>query len=152
LIDAALRAVPNASEIIWQTGSTDTSDLPIKAHVTLTRAELDDALDWCDVVIAHAGVGSAMSALDRGKCPILVPRLRKFNEHVDDHQTQIAAELASRGLVIYGTPETLSRDHLEAAYGRCIVRQPSRHSPVLTLSDGGYSRQRRQILKEVGFS
>ena len=37
-----------------------------------------------DVVISHAGVGSALTALRCGKRPILVPREAARGEHVDD--------------------------------------------------------------------
>ncbi len=38
------------------------------------------------VVITHAGVGSILITLMNGKRPIVVPRLARFGEHVDDHQ------------------------------------------------------------------
>lgn len=51
-------------------------------------------------VIAHAGVGSIMSALGLGLRPIVIARRSELGEHVDDHQLQIATELGARGLVI----------------------------------------------------
>jgi UDP-N-acetylglucosamine transferase subunit ALG13 len=51
-------------------------------------------------VVAHAGTGSALAALEAGKCAILVPRERAHGEHVDDHQVEMARELAGRSLVV----------------------------------------------------
>jgi UDP-N-acetylglucosamine transferase subunit ALG13 len=42
------------------------------------------------LIITHAGVGSIITALWFGKPIIVVPRLKKFNEHINDHQIQIA--------------------------------------------------------------
>jgi UDP-N-acetylglucosamine transferase subunit ALG13 len=42
------------------------------------------------LIIAHAGAGSLITALQFRKPIIVVPRLKKFNEHVNDHQVQIA--------------------------------------------------------------
>jgi UDP-N-acetylglucosamine transferase subunit ALG13 len=51
------------------------------------------------VVVTHAGVGSIMAALSQGKRPIVVPRLSRYREAVDDHQLPFARRLAARGLV-----------------------------------------------------
>jgi len=51
------------------------------------------------VVVTHAGVGSVMLALSNGKRPVVMARLRRFDEHVDDHQLELARRLADAGLV-----------------------------------------------------
>lgn len=38
------------------------------------------------IVITHGGPSSFIMPLQIGKIPIVVPRQRKFNEHVNDHQ------------------------------------------------------------------
>jgi UDP-N-acetylglucosamine transferase subunit ALG13 len=43
-----------------------------------------------NLVITHAGVGSIITALQFKKSVVVVPRLREFNEHTNDHQIQIA--------------------------------------------------------------
>jgi UDP-N-acetylglucosamine transferase subunit ALG13 len=52
------------------------------------------------VVISHAGVGSAVTAIRAGKKPVLIPRLARFGEHVDDHQLQLARRFAARELAL----------------------------------------------------
>lgn len=47
-----------------------------------------------DVVISHGGVGITLLCLQQGKIPILVPRRRELDEHVDDHQVEFSAHLA----------------------------------------------------------
>lgn len=73
-----------------------------------------------DVVVAHAGTGSALAALDAGRCPVLIPRERAHGEHIDDHQRQIAAELELRGLAIHRSVESLTYADLEQAAGRSV--------------------------------
>lgn len=80
--------------------ATDTSGLDIDARETVPHDELRKAISETDVVISHSGTGAAISTLEHGRCPILVPRLMRYHEHVDDHQVQIAAELAVRGLAV----------------------------------------------------
>jgi len=56
-----------------------------------------------DIVIAHGGLGSIMDALKNNKKLIIVPRRKKFDEHVDDHQMQIAGvmEKSGRAIAVY---------------------------------------------------
>jgi beta-1,4-N-acetylglucosaminyltransferase len=51
------------------------------------------------VVVAHAGVGSIVTAVAEGKRPIVVPRLKRYGEAVDDHQVPFARRLAETGIV-----------------------------------------------------
>ncbi len=49
------------------------------------------------IIISHAGTGALIGALKLGKQVISVPRLAKYGEHIDDHQTQISGVLAKEG-------------------------------------------------------
>ena len=66
----------------------------------LTADAFEEHVREARVVIAHAGVGSAASCLRHGKRPILVPRLRRLGENVDDHQTEFARRLERLGLAV----------------------------------------------------
>ncbi len=80
-----------------------------------------DSLRQVDVVVAHAGVGSALAALEAGHCPIIIPRRAHRNEHIDDHQVQLAEELDRRGLAVVSSLESLSLEHFRTAYSRRAV-------------------------------
>jgi UDP-N-acetylglucosamine transferase subunit ALG13 len=49
------------------------------------------------VVVAHAGIGCAIDALEAKRPLIIVPRRKEFEEHMDDHQLQIGEAIAKRG-------------------------------------------------------
>jgi len=49
-----------------------------------------------DVVVCHAGSGTLRDALAAGHRPIVVPRLSRYGEHVDDHQLELARALSER--------------------------------------------------------
>jgi UDP-N-acetylglucosamine--N-acetylmuramyl-(pentapeptide) pyrophosphoryl-undecaprenol N-acetylglucosamine transferase len=116
-------------EILWQTGGTQLAERIGTADAFLPEAELHEAMRAADVVIAHAGVGSALGALEAGKCPVLVPRRASSSEHVDDHQEQIAGELGRRGLAIVTEADTLSHADLIAATERSVVGYSRRSDP-----------------------
>jgi UDP-N-acetylglucosamine transferase subunit ALG13 len=46
------------------------------------------------VVVSHAGAGSIVTALKEKTPVIVVPRLKKYNEHMNDHQLEIAKAMS----------------------------------------------------------
>jgi UDP-N-acetylglucosamine transferase subunit ALG13 len=50
-------------------------------------------------VIAGAGAGTILQCLRAGKRPIVFPRLARFGEVVDDHQTEICSAFERKGFV-----------------------------------------------------
>jgi UDP-N-acetylglucosamine transferase subunit ALG13 len=77
--------------------------------------------DEADTVITHAGVGSILCATNAGHVPIVVPRLKRHGEHVDDHQVQLVRELERAGRVIV----VEDVDRLSAA----LTQVPPRRAP-----------------------
>jgi UDP-N-acetylglucosamine transferase subunit ALG13 len=100
--DRLLRAVdrlPEDEVVVAQCGSS--SHRPSRASCVdfLPFDALVEHVRAADTVVTHAGAGSVIVALLNGKRPVVVPRLRRFGEAVDDHQLQFAEHLAERGLV-----------------------------------------------------
>jgi UDP-N-acetylglucosamine transferase subunit ALG13 len=62
--------------------------------------EMNELMREADAVICHAGVGTIVTALSLGVTPVVVPRLRRFNEHIDDHQLQITGAFAASNLAV----------------------------------------------------
>ena len=54
----------------------------------------------CDILIAHGGVGSIVSGLKNNKKVIACPRLKKYGEHVNDHQLQIVENFYDSGYIL----------------------------------------------------
>jgi len=115
LLEQLVRIIPADTDVLWQVGYTDTSGLDIEPQISLPAPELSRAMAESDVVITHAGIGSAVSALMAGKLPVFVPRRKKFKEHVDDHQALIAVELDQRGLVLTAEADELQWEHIVEA-------------------------------------
>lgn len=106
-----------AESVLWQTGSSDVSDLGIDGREVVPAHELEQAMREADVVIAHAGTGTALTSLRMGKRPILVPRDSSHGQHIDDHQFQTAALLDNMGLALSRKVEDLSKEDLLEAAG-----------------------------------
>lgn len=49
------------------------------------------------VIVCHAGIGAVQDALMAGQPFIVVPRLKRFHEHINDHQLDLAEAVQRRG-------------------------------------------------------
>lgn len=103
------------ADITWQVGTTEYPKDGRLLPQWLPADELRSAIGQSDVVVMHAGVGSVLVALDEGRVPVILPRRQRHKEMVDDHQTEIAALLADRGLAISVDPDELTLEHLVRA-------------------------------------
>lgn len=95
----AIEALPRQDEpIIVQSGSTaypqnsDITYIPVMPP-TVFQQYIREA----SVVITHGGAGAILHCLAASTCPVIMPRRVGFNEHVDDHQVELADALTSQG-------------------------------------------------------
>ncbi len=99
-IDEAVASGALAGPIFGQVGSADY----LPAHYPYARylefPAMVDNIARAEIVIAHAGVGTVLLALSRGKIPIIFPRRPEFGEHLDDHQVEFARRAAKTGKVL----------------------------------------------------
>ena len=86
----------------------------------VSKDELNEKVCQCSVMICHAGVGSILMGLKKNARMIVVPRLKRFGEHVDDHQIEIAQTFAKAGYIKMVTDTS----ELAAEIDRCKEWEP----------------------------
>lgn len=87
-------------KVVAQIGYTEFSSDNIEIHDFLTHDELVKLEVAAKYIICHAGVGTIMENLALNKKIVVVPRLKKYKEHTNDHQLQILNTFAKNGYVI----------------------------------------------------
>jgi UDP-N-acetylglucosamine--N-acetylmuramyl-(pentapeptide) pyrophosphoryl-undecaprenol N-acetylglucosamine transferase len=109
--------LPTDVEVLIQSGvAGQTFDWPAATiRPMMPPAELRRAMEEADAVVAHAGIGSLLTAFDAGKLPILVPRMQHHREHVDDHQVHIASAFAAEGRAVMADAATITLEDLAKA-------------------------------------
>lgn len=115
LVERLVEVIPAGTEVFWQVGSTDVADLGIEAHDRVASATLEAQIASSDVLIAHAGAGICLTALRLGKAPVLVPRRPELNEHIDDHQIQLARLMSERGYAVSADADAIDWELICAA-------------------------------------
>jgi UDP-N-acetylglucosamine transferase subunit ALG13 len=93
-------AVHLPQPVIVQHGKTAFSADGIESFDLVDSVTFQKLLADCEVLITHGGGGSVFAALKIGKKPIVVPRLKNFDEIIDDHQVTFAKELERQGKVV----------------------------------------------------
>ncbi len=65
--------------------------------------EMKEKMESARLIITHCGSSTMMQALQLGKPPIVVPRQKRYHEHVDDHQVLFAGYLKEKEKIIVVT-------------------------------------------------
>lgn len=87
-------------EVVVQKGYTKFESENMTMYTQLPVDELKKLIDKADLVITHGGVGSIITAIEENKKVIAVPRLKKYKEHVNDHQLDIIKSFDDAGYII----------------------------------------------------
>ena len=87
-------------KVVVQAGFTKYKSNKMEIFDMIPQDELEKLIKEANLVITHGGVGSIMSAVKQGKKVIAVPRLKKYGEHVNDHQLEIIETFKKQGIII----------------------------------------------------
>ena len=58
-----------------------------------------ETIKHSELIICHGGAGTIINCLKYGKKPIVIPRLKKNSEHINDHQVELCYELNKKKLI-----------------------------------------------------
>lgn len=86
--------------VIAQTGVSEYIPKNYKYKKFFPDGERTSLIKSASMIITHAGAGSIIDSIKNRKCVIVVPRLKIFGEHVNNHQLELAKALESAGKVI----------------------------------------------------
>jgi UDP-N-acetylglucosamine transferase subunit ALG13 len=124
----------NSEPILIQSGNDfqfQSSRCEVKPFISMD--EFNEAMEAASLIICHGGCGTQLHAIRLGKVPVVMPRRKKYSEHVNDHQVQLVEALAAQGKIV---PAYETGD-LEAAITRArelnenpVILAPS---PMLSL-------------------
>lgn len=90
----------------------------------LPAPEFRSRLRACKLLLAHAGMGSVLSALENAKPVVLLPRRLELGEHNTDHQMATARWLATRPGLTVAMEDADLRPAVVAALQGGAAREP----------------------------
>jgi UDP-N-acetylglucosamine transferase subunit ALG13 len=119
--DRLIRAVDawaagaDAGPVFAQIGPSDYLPRCLEYRQSLTPAEFTAAVAAAEVIVAHAGMGSVLTAMELGKPLVLMPRRGDLLETRNDHQLATARWLAQRPGIFVALDEAQLPTALAAA-------------------------------------
>jgi UDP-N-acetylglucosamine transferase subunit ALG13 len=91
----------------------------VPRYVEYTRfvdpSEFKRLVEQSNVVVAHAGMGSIIAALELGKPIVVMPRRARFRETRNDHQVAAAKHFGAQGRILVALEEQDLPERLEFA-------------------------------------
>ena len=89
-IDRLIESGAIKEKVFAQTGYSDYKPKNYQGKDFLGMNQFDEKLKECSLFITHAGEGNIGTALQFEKKMVVVPRLKKYGEHTNDHQLELA--------------------------------------------------------------
>ncbi len=66
----------------------------------LPLEQMQERIAEAELIICHAGAGTAILVLGAGKVPVMMPRRKRYGEVIDDHQLELTRALGQAGRVV----------------------------------------------------
>lgn len=86
-------------EVFAQIGRGGRQPINISSAETLPSQTFHQVFQAADLVVAHAGMGTILTALEARRPLVVVPRRADLGEHRNDHQAATVARLSGRRLI-----------------------------------------------------
>ena len=83
-------------DVIIQTGFSTYEPKYCQWSKLISYQQMIKNVEEAHIVVTHGGPASFIMPLQIGKIPIVVPRQRQFNEHVNNHQVEFVRNVAER--------------------------------------------------------
>lgn len=80
-------------EVFIQTGYSNYVPKYCEWEKIISYEKMNQMIEESDIIITHGGPATFMGVIAKGKVPIVVPRQKKFGEHVNDHQMEFVEKI-----------------------------------------------------------
>lgn len=87
-------------EVFMQSGHCIYAPKNFHFERIISLEEFQKRIKEADIVVSHGGAGTIINCLRLNKPLIVAPRLKKFGEHTNDHQLELAQALEEQGKAI----------------------------------------------------
>lgn len=136
----------DASDIFAQVGDTTYQPKHVRFEKFVAPEKLRELVQAADVIIAHAGMGTILTALEFGKPIVVMPRRGALRETRNDHQVATARQFGDRGFVSVAWDEHELAVRLDTELNRLksVERISRQASPELCRAIAGFIERPRK--------
>ncbi len=83
-------------KVVIQTGFSTYIPKHCEWHKMMSFNEMNKYIENAHIVITHGGPASFIEVLQKGKMPIVVPRMKQYGEHINNHQVEFVKLVAKK--------------------------------------------------------
>jgi len=105
-------AASTGEEVFAQIGPSEMQLSHVQYKQFLPPAEYQNYIKHCTAIIAHAGMGTILSAMQHCKPVVIMPRMAKYQETRNDHQVATARRLGNRAGIYVAMDEDALKEQL----------------------------------------
>ena len=132
-------------EVIMQTGFSTYEPKYCRWSKLIPYQQMIKNVEDARIVITHGGPASFIMPLQIGKIPIVVPRQKQFQEHVNNHQVEFARNVAERMGTIIPVEDIETLEKTIIAYDTII----SKMSCIMDSNNKRFNEQLEELVKEL---
>ena len=132
-------------DVVMQTGFSTYEPTSCQWQKLFPYQEMLSYVEQARIVITHGGPSSFIMPLQIGKIPIVVPRQKQFDEHVNNHQVEFAKAVAERhkNIIVVEDVETL--ESVLTDYDNIIKAMPTE----LKSNNAMFNQKLEQIVQKL---
>lgn len=104
-VDRAVEKGLITENVFAQTSQTSYKPRNFPSQPSLEKESFDKYVRQATGIISHAGIGSINIAMAFDKPMLVMPRLKKYGEVVNDHQVTLARKFARAGHIMLANDE-----------------------------------------------
>lgn len=112
-------------DVVIQVGQTDYQPTNTEWFQFTSSDEIERLYKDATVIVGHAGAGTVIEIVSRGKPAVIVPRRAKNDEHVDDHQLELANAIQRWDGIFVVDDATRIEDVLDQAKSAAPPKRPT---------------------------
>ena len=113
-VDEAIDSERLDEEVHAQIGDSSYRPRNFEAVSHMDKRLFDEHMHEASCIIGHAGMGTITMALDANKPLLVMPRLKKYGEVVNDHQLAIARKFEQLGHLLVAYDEEQLSEKMKA--------------------------------------
>jgi len=127
MIDRLIEKEVIVEDVIAQIGYSNYKPQNYAFFKFCDQSKLDELTKECRLLITHAGVGTITKALEYDKKIVVIPRKEDLNEHIDNHQLEIAQKFEDDNFLKLANTEEELEEILtninELVFNKYIVKE-----------------------------
>jgi UDP-N-acetylglucosamine transferase subunit ALG13 len=130
-------------KIFAQTGVTQYKPINFEWSAFLSQSRFEKVVLESEGIIAHSGIGTIALAMEHQKPILVMPRMKKFNEHVNDHQVETARSFEKAGCILAAYDTEQLRTQITNLKSFVPVQRKNNSQAIITRISDFIKQQKR---------